>query len=179
MDEMDSRYIGTHSGGRVHIFNPRPEEILIEDIEWALGNMCRYNGHCAKFYSVAEHSVYVSMQLSGVEALAALLHDAAEAFLGDIVRPIRRHPNLGFFGQIEEALLAVIAEKFGLPLPIPAAVWEADNNVLITELSQIMPGADLTNPHLHGYKILQLKIKCLPPRKASALFHARYLELSR
>jgi hypothetical protein len=86
--------IGVASGGFVSVLDPQPDTILIEDIARGLANTCRYGGQVKRFYSVAEHSVLVHDLLqergAGPDTLcAALLHDAAEAFLGDVVSPLK------------------------------------------------------------------------------------------
>lgn len=124
--------------GRVDPLNPAVDTINIEDIAHALSRQCRYNGHCDGFLSVARHSMWVSERLKaqGQDArmqLSGLLHDAAEAYLGDLVRPIK-HTEFGrTYLEVEAALEEVIAERFSLPFPIPVEVREADDYVL-TEL---------------------------------------------
>src|SRR5690606_33198599 len=104
-------------------------------IAHALSRQCRYNGHCDGFISVARHSIWVSSRLEtkGFDEsmqLAGLFHDAAEAYLGDLVRPIK-HSEFGLaYLKVEEVLEAVIFEKFGLPFPMDEAIREADNYVL-------------------------------------------------
>jgi hypothetical protein len=121
--------------GRVDPLNPVVDEINIEDIAHALSRQCRYNGHCVGFISVARHSIWVSERLAEQDhdelvQLTGLLHDAAEAYLGDLVRPIK-HSDFGkAYLTVEAVLEGVIAEKFGLPFPFPDAVYAADNYVL-------------------------------------------------
>lgn len=124
--------------GRVDPLNPTVDEINIEDIAHALSRQCRYNGHCDGFLSVARHSIWVSERLKtqGFDAqvqLNGLLHDAAEAYLGDLVRPIKQSEFGVAYLKTEKILEAVIAERFGLPYPFPSDVYDADNYVL-TEL---------------------------------------------
>jgi 5'-deoxynucleotidase YfbR-like HD superfamily hydrolase len=124
--------------GRVDPLNPVPDEINIEDIAHALSRQCRYNGHCVGFISVARHSIWVRERLArqGHDQrlqLTGLLHDAAEAYLGDLVRPIKHTPFGATYLEVEEVLEKVIMERFGLPFPIPQEVRDADNYVL-TEL---------------------------------------------
>lgn len=99
-------YIQVRSGSKFHFLDPQPEEILIEDIAFALSNLTRFNGH-VPFYSVAEHSVFVSHRC---QTLGALLHDAAEAYLSDIPSPIKQY--LPEFQKMEDRILKVIMDKF-------------------------------------------------------------------
>jgi 5'-deoxynucleotidase YfbR-like HD superfamily hydrolase len=121
--------------GRVDPLNPVVDEINIEDIAHALSRQCRYNGHCVGFISVARHCIWVASHLEteGFDEtvqLTGLLHDAAEAYLGDLVRPIK-HSEFGVaYLKVEAVLEEVIAEKFGIPYPFPPEVYEADNYVL-------------------------------------------------
>lgn len=121
--------------GRVDPLNPDPEEIVIEDIAHALSRQCRYNGHCNGFLSVARHSIWVSDLLfnDGHDPrtqLSGLLHDAAEAYLGDLVRPLKHTPFGQMYLEAEGKIEAVICEKFGVPYPIPEVVMAADNYIL-------------------------------------------------
>lgn len=127
--------IRTYSGLRVDPLEMTPEEVSILDIARALSRQCRYNGHVGGFLSVARHSIMVSERLAPLGRqmqLWGLLHDAAEAYLGDLVRPLKH----GDFGKLylehEAKLEAVIAEHFALPYPMPDEVKEADSYVLNT-----------------------------------------------
>src|SRR5579885_2784587 len=82
-------WIQTYCGVAFYPLDPRPEEILIEDIAHALSMLCRFTGHVKRFYSVAQHCVYVSHRCDPKDALWGLLHDAAEAYLNDISRPVK------------------------------------------------------------------------------------------
>jgi len=83
-------WIQTISGRKFPLAEPDPNQIDIEDIAHALSMLCRFNGHCTQFYSVAEHSMHVSHEISNDLALAGLLHDAAEAYLGDVPSPLKK-----------------------------------------------------------------------------------------
>lgn len=96
------------------------DQINIEDIAHSLALNCRYNGHCSRFYSVAEHSVLISKIVPEEYAKVGLLHDATEAYLSDIVRPFKR--SLGNYVEIENTLYSRIAKKFGIEETIPGIV---------------------------------------------------------
>jgi uncharacterized protein len=123
--------IRTYSGKYVNVFDPNPEDILIEDIAHSLSNQCRFTGHVPHFYSVAQHSLIVAKMATDEYKLAALLHDASEAYLVDLPSPIKR--EIPEFKQIEERLLKVIAEKFGFEYPLPDEVHRLDKLVLERE----------------------------------------------
>jgi len=126
------------SGRRVWPLDPRPEDIDIGDIAHHLSRICRWNGATRRHYSVAEHSYALALhfRLQGNLELArwALLHDAAEAYTGDIVRPLKRAIDIG---HIERRLERVIWPKFGLHGELPREVLRADTAILGDERDQL------------------------------------------
>jgi hypothetical protein len=140
----------TATGRQFWPLDPREDEIHIEDIAAALAKLCRYGGHCKRFYSVAEHCVLMANAAPEGLALAALLHDASEVYLADVIRPIKRH--LTNYEHIEAELERIISQRFGLTWPMPPFVKRMDNMILADERDQAMgnPPADwrLTEPPL-------------------------------
>jgi 5'-deoxynucleotidase YfbR-like HD superfamily hydrolase len=133
-----SAWIETFSGRKFHLLDPQPDEISIVDIAHALSMQCRFTGHTKKFFSVAEHSVHVSL-LSSHHALAGLLHDASEAYLSDLSRPVKQLTPVGIpYYEVEDRMMRVIAAKFGFEWPLPKEVKVADNIMLMTEKDQLM-----------------------------------------
>jgi hypothetical protein len=135
-------YIMTHTGRRFRPLDPRPEDVCLEDIAAALSKKCRFGGHCRQFYSVASHSMLVGLGLLADECppdviLWGLLHDAAEAYLEDLPRPLK--DVLPGYRASEERLLIVIAERFGLTWPMPVDVVRWDNIALVIEAHALMP----------------------------------------
>ena len=124
-------WIKTFSGLKMYPLDPRPEEISLTDIAHALSNICRYTGHCREFYSVAQHSVYVSVYASEANAMWGLMHDASEAYLCDIARPVKRF--LSGYHEAEDNLMKCIAEKFGMSWPMPEEIKTLDNRFLMAE----------------------------------------------
>ncbi len=128
----------TRSGTRFYPLDPRPNEIHIADIIHHLARVCRYGGAVLGHYSVAEHCCHLADFFTGPwpghsvdktgYARAALLHDAAEAYIGDLIRPIK--PNLPEFAAIEAPLEQMIWLRFGLPRTLPAAVKAADTAII-------------------------------------------------
>ena len=100
------------TGKSINVLSVLPEDISIIDIAHGLSHMCRWNGNCERFYSVAEHSVLVSLCVPQHVAGKALLHDAAEAYLGDCITPIKA--MLPDFHVMEERLSTAIYEKYGV-----------------------------------------------------------------
>jgi hypothetical protein len=175
MDSLDG-FIGTFSGLRFWPFDPNPEKILVEDIAHALAHQCRFGGHASKFYSVAEHSVHVSQLCRPEHALWGLLHDASEAYLVDLPRPLKLLPEFAAYREAERRLQRAVAVRFGLPPDQPASVTEADDTMLWIEAHSLLgsmpvevirdtrPPFEITDPLL--------------PVEAERLFLRRFKELS-
>jgi 5'-deoxynucleotidase YfbR-like HD superfamily hydrolase len=175
-------WIQTYTGRKVYPLDLNPDEIAIEDIAHALSNLCRFTGHCRSFYSVAQHSVYVSLSCEPVNALVGLLHDAPEAYLTDLPRPLKRMGRLGeAYRQAEELAWTAVAERFGLSIPIPSDVDRADMVLLATEARDLMSPlhAEWHYQEANGYPVLPYTIKPVFPDAAKTLFLARYAELTR
>lgn len=153
--------------------DPRVEDIDLRDIAHSLSLLCRFNGHCRCFYSVADHSVRVSEILPPALALWGLLHDAAEAYLSDIPRPIKR--RLHTFSAMEDQLLSVIMPRFGLEMPMPPEVHNADNVLLCTEMRDLM-GSRVDWRSL-GVQPLPDPIRPRDPEQAEQAFLARFYEI--
>lgn len=137
----DTTYIRTFLGGRFWPLDPHVDDLRIEDIAHALSQLCRWTGHSKKFYSVAQHSVLVSENLPPMLQLEGLMHDASEAYLSDLSRPIKHAPGLGdVYRRVERKLENTIAIKYGLPLTPSPAVKVVDNRLLYTEARDLMSG---------------------------------------
>lgn len=115
---MANGWIQLYNGEYFDFDNPRYDEISIETIAHSLSNQCRYNGHCEKFYSVGEHSVLVSdrvYELSGGDyfcSMYALLHDASEAILCDLPRPLKRERDLRVYRDWEDEVQYALELRF-------------------------------------------------------------------
>lgn len=128
--------IRTFTGIYMNVFEPTLEMICIEDIAHALSNQCRFGGHLPEFYSVAQHSLLCSQTVGDEYKLQALLHDASEAYLLDIPRPIKQ--GLGNYKEIEDKLMNLIAEKFGFKYPLEQPVKQIDEEMLQFEWEHLM-----------------------------------------
>lgn len=131
-------WIQTFTGRRFDLLDPDPDQVDIRDIAQGLSHQCRFNGHCKMFYSVAEHSMLASTAASPDRELAkyALLHDAAEAYLGDIVRPLKY--LLPAYEEMEFNVWLAIAGRFGLDPRMPPEVKIIDDCLLATERTQVL-----------------------------------------
>lgn len=130
-------WIQTADGIAFSLSNPRPEDVVIEDIAIALSRTARFGGHTRKFYSVAQHSC-LAFDLCPQHRLAALLHDAAEAYIGDIVKPLK--DGLALLPAIENKILAAIFTRFGIPSehPLCREIKAIDASLLLTERRDLM-----------------------------------------
>jgi hypothetical protein len=129
-------WIQMNSGIAFWPLDPRADEVRIEDIAHSLALLCRFGGHCRRFYSVAEHSVHVARMLPPHLALWGLLHDAAEAYVCDLPSPLKR--MLPGYKVIEARVMAAITEHFGLPPEMPMVVKAADQAMLLAEAKALM-----------------------------------------
>lgn len=150
---MTAPYLLTVSGTRIDLLNPRPEDVALPDIAHALARICRYTGHVrAEHYSVAQHSVHVAELLRdqghsiGIQ-IQGLLHDAHEAFTGDMASPIKRALDAldasprarGAWREFERRHEVAVRARFGLPADLSRAVHAADLAMLMAERRDLMP----------------------------------------
>lgn len=163
------------SGVDFNLLDPDPALITIRDIAQNLSRMCRYNGACEKFYSVAQHSVLVARIAAKMGAahdlqFHALLHDAHEAYIGDITRPVlaaMRAESQRDIERIREKVDHAIFTRFGLPAAgrTPRLVDSSDNIALATEWRELMPG-----PAPTAWAPVPWSVTPLPPDRAENLF---------
>jgi uncharacterized protein len=146
------------------------------DVAHALSNICRYTGHCREFYSVAQHSVLVSSIVPVADALAGLLHDAAEAFVGDVSKPLKC--LLPDFAVVESRIEASVLRRCGVNLPLPSTVKRADRILLRTEQRDLMGAEGHEWFFTMGEEPLPRRIIPVSPREAMFQFLDRWKELS-
>lgn len=160
-------WILTYTGRKFWPLEPKAEDVCIEDIAHALSNICRYGGHSKHFYSVAQHSWLVSYLVHEDNALWGLMHDAAEAYIGDMVSPLKGATRFVFDTSegadyqtaeiIEERVQKVIAEALDLPWP-PPNYKAADHVALMIERNCLMPD------HPDWPKDLSYSVEMIPAR---------------
>jgi uncharacterized protein len=174
-------YLQTVSGRWVNPFDPDPSQLDAGDIARALANQCRFGGHSRAFYSVAQHSVIVSQlveQRGGdvEDSFAALMHDATEAYLGDMPHPLKHRSPLGAaFKQAEDHLERAIRARFRIK-PHVHAIKRADRALLGTE-RRAFSAEDWHWPELEGVEPLDVVLEAWSPDEAARAFAQRYAEL--
>ena len=181
---VDTYQIVTQSG-RIIDFGGEidPEQLYLADIITGLSNVCRYSGQVFSFYSVAEHCMLVSDYVPKRLRPYALLHDAAEAYMGDVPRPVKLlcPEYKGIENRVEDAIL----RRFGVPIPNEGdkkLVKVIDNRALLTEASELkvgniqqwlaVPGMPLPGIEFPGLRELDL----YSPSEAAGLYEERLLK---
>ena len=172
-------HIGTYTGHWFYFKDPRAGDFWIEDIAHALSNNCRYNGHVKQFYSVAEHCWWVSHHVPAEDALAGLMHDAAEAYTSDIPSPMKWHINQqadNLLHDLEETVDKAIFEQFGLGWPMPGTVKPADRAMLYTEMKQLLAYGEMFIPE--DAPTFDMRLECWLPERAEKEFLNRFQALA-
>jgi len=173
--DVDRAWIQTYSGRKFNPLKPVEEAIVIQDIAHALAMLCRFTGHVKKFYSVAQHSVLVSYLCNREDALHGLLHDASEAYLQDLPRPLKKSGKFENYRDYENTLQSMIYKRFGLDSQEPKSVKEADTLLLATEARDLM--SPLHSEWKQPIEPISMKIEPLGPAEAKDLFMKRFFEL--
>jgi uncharacterized protein len=203
MSERIGDWMLTFTGKQFWPLAPQAEDICIEDIAHALAHLCRFNGHVQHFYSVAQHSVLVSviverrlsqtahpLSTNGSEGescktfhgrplnellLKALLHDGPEAYIGDMVRPLKQ--SMPDYRAAESEIWDALCRRFGMTYDLPPCIKEADNIALMTERR------DITVPTAHKWSLqdkyppCEEKIYPYMPQAAKTSFLHRFEQL--
>lgn len=167
-------YIRTFSGMKVFLLEPSLESINIIDMAHSLAHICRFTGHPKKFYSVGQHSVYVSWICPPEQALWGLIHEGGEPFFSDLNSVAKRLPGMDAYRTYEINFRTKTAVKFGLSPDEPPSVKEADNLMLVTEQRDLMWGDERSSTLVP----LALKIKPWSSRKSKRVFLLRFKELT-
>lgn len=170
-------FMQTATGRKFWPMDPRADEVFIEDIAHSLSLQCRYAGHCLRFYSVAEHSVLMAswlMKRHGAKAgLWGLLHDASEAYLVDVPRPVK--PYLTGYKAAESRVMAAVCDRFGLAHEMPPEVHEADERIIADELVNLVP---MDWHARYAGRGLGVRLRYWSPEDAEAMFLSAFRDLS-
>lgn len=173
---MSGDWTETYTGRKFYPKEPARTNICINDIAHALSYQCRYNGHTRKFYSVAEHSVLLAREAKDLAyptefIMTALLHDAAEAYIGDLPGPIK--DALPEFNWMEDQLNDRIARHFPIVYPFPHEIIELDNQIVHDERTMLM-GRNENVWRSDSLEPLNVIIECWRPLLAQNRFLESY-----
>ena len=153
--------------------------LSIEDIAHGLSLSCRFSGQCNKFYSIAEHSYWVSIMVPEEYALVGLLHDASESVLQDMVKPLKN--MMPEYRAMEENVERKIARDYDLPFPYPPEIKEADVRMLITEQRVLFKSGSFDQKiwdKVSPYTQEEVDISCWSWHEAEQVFLTRYRDLT-
>lgn len=186
--ERKGDWLSTYTGRQFWPLDPCPEDICIEDVAHALSLLCRFGGHCKEFYSVAQHCClgalwgrYGELLPKKKDQFNFLMHDASEAYLVDLPRPIKRGTELfgEMYQQIESKLEEQLAIKFDLDWPLLPAIKNVDIRMLLTEKRDLLPNVrHLWQFGENDYPPFTAKITPWIPEQAENTFLAMFRELS-
>lgn len=178
-------WIITRSGQNFDLANPTAAMVHPADIAHSLSMQCRFNGHTSHFYSVAQHCYLVADLVPAEDQLAALLHDATEAYVGDLVRPLkeemrecaRYNGTTCMYDVTEQRVWEAICERFDLSPVLPPSVKHADLVALATEKRDLMPWHPEPWPCLDGISPTPDQIHSWTPATAAIHYQARLMQL--
>jgi len=180
----EGRWMITATGRRFYPCDPRPEDVCLDDVAHSLARICRFGGHVrCDWYSVAQHSVLVSMVVRDLggsprDVFAGLMHDAAEAYLGDVVWPLKHSAPMDGYRRAEVAVESAVAAHFGIrPTEwMSAIVKRADKILLATEKRDLIARRLPIDAgwSCDGEEPMNSTITGLPPTSAELLFRASY-----
>ena len=167
-------HLSTYTGHYIDLLNMTADDVKIMDIAHSLSQQCRFAGHTTQFYSVAQHSVRVALALPRHLQLTGLLHDAAEAYVVDLPRPIKQ--LLPDYRILEERVWLAICFRYGLNTILPAEVKRADERALVAEFQEVMtfqPPASW----FPGIRPLSPSCRAWRPEEARGAFLTLFLKL--
>jgi hypothetical protein len=165
----------TFSGKHIVVAEPQPEQIDIRDIAHSLAFSTRYNGACRTYLSIAQHCLNVADNLPMPLRLCGLLHDAAEAYVGDVITPVKK--LLGeHYATLEAHYHSLIAKVFGVVFPFDALVRDMDRRVLLAEADAYIAGG--SEQFNMGNDPAMISVRHLGPLDAETAFLRRFTELA-
>lgn len=178
-------WILTRSGRKFDLANPTADMVDPADIAHSLSMQCRFNGHTNRYYSVAQHCYLVADMVPLEDRLAGLLHDATEAYVGDMVRPLKEamrdcaayHGTTCMYEVTEQRVWEAICDRFNLSPVLPPSVKHADLAALATEKRDLMPAHPEPWPCLAGIDPHPAYIDPWQPSYAAIHYHQRLLQL--
>lgn len=162
-------FMTTYTGLKVDPTNLRVRDVNIYDIAHALSNLCRFTGHTREFYSVAQHSVLVATNVPLWLGMEGLLHDAAEAYVNDLSRPLKHNPEMVAYVLAELRVESSVRARFGLPPVMSPEVKKVDNQLVVDEALSFMADTSWTEGHERLFAPGH-RIQAWPPKLAKKIF---------
>lgn len=162
--------------------HPTADMVDIEMLAHVLSQQCRFAGHTNEFYSVAQHSVMVSVMSLTDDKLWGLLHDASEALIVDVPRPLKRQKGFEFYMECEQGIMDVVCARYGLQLTMPHSVRAADDLALALEFRDLMyyPMREIIADSIFEQDLSNFPIiRPMPSKLAKEVFLAQYDKLTR
>jgi hypothetical protein len=175
--QVPNPYILTASGRHFDLLDPTPDQVCIEDIAAALSKLCRFTGHTSDFYSVGQHCLHVMTLVPEHLRLEALLHDADEAYTGDVSTPTKLALG-GAWQSFSQPIQTVVRARFGLPPTLSPEVKRADIIALGVERANFMPGDRDEWPVLVGVDVPDVILRPLPHYLVENMFTGAFHELT-
>lgn len=181
LEDPEKGWMGTSTGRKFWPLKPRAVDVDVRDVARGLAMTCRYGGQVKRYYSVAEHCVLVARHAPAAWKREALFHDCAEAYIGDMIRPLKHQPEMREFRRAENEIEAAVFERLGLAWTAEshAAVKLIDDRILVNEINALSARPDfyLETPLLRDKAPLALTIECWEPTRAEAEFLRCYVNL--
>jgi hypothetical protein len=169
-------WMQTYTGRAFYPLEPNPGDVDLLDIAHGLSMLCRYNGHVSRFYSVAEHCVLMSFAVAPEHALWALLHDATEAYLGDMIRPLKR--QMPAYRAVEQEVMTAICDRFGLDYECPDEIKAADTRILRDERAALLGPSPQPWLAVEDVEPLGVEVRGWSPARAEMEYLARFAVLT-
>lgn len=169
-------WIQTYTGRHFDPLNPDPAQLDEVDIAHALSYVARFGGHTLHHYSVGQHSLLVcDLVEDPADKLQALLHDATEAYIGDMLRPLKQ--VIPEFRRIEQGVWEAICMRFGIAVEMAPAIHRADMVALATERRDLLSPDSTEWACLRGIEPVPTRIRCMDPTAVRFAFLTRLMEL--
>lgn len=179
IEAINETSVQSSSGLYLDYANPTADQFTILDLVKGLARECRFSGQTKSFYSVAQHSVLVSLAVPKEYALHALFHDGSEAFLRDIATPLKR--LLPDYREMEAKIQAIVHQKVGLDAQfehhVEQAIKTADLAVFAAERQQLMPADGRAWPCAQEVKPFEVMIEPMGPARAIHYFMERHASI--
>ena len=174
--ERKNIFLNTYTGKQIKIISIKPDDICLPDIAHSLSMICRFNGHCSFFYSVAQHSISIFNELKNLKyspkiQLYGLLHDAAEAYICDLPKPIKIY--IPQYRKLESKIQKKIWKAFNIPKPTYREykiIKELDVSMMQLEANMLMKNMDINDLSL-------LNLKAEVAHVSSDIIEKEFLEI--